>query len=387
MRQAVPIPRTGRDAHQPHDAMTDSRTPSGHDRPYRTYHSSRRAPRMATDEAGFDELGADAPFADEERRRGPTAAPRPSRRRRGRRRLHGWRLALLVFTCLVLIALLAAGLWAFFAWRTVDKAVSLANARVKSTTRAQLTPDDGSLFSHPTTILVLGVDKRTNDPGRSDSIMLLRSNPATHTFSQLSIARDMRVAVPGHGVGKINTGYFWGGPALAIRTVRGFTGIPINHVVIVNFLGFKEVIDAVGGVDIYVPRTISSLYTGGRTVTFTKGWNHMDGERAIVYARIRKLDNDFYRQARQQQVMQALQKKLTTFSNLSRLPGITAQLMKGVSTDLTATQLVELAWRKWRADSTHSYILKGTPALIDGQSYIVSDRAANLKMIRQFLAG
>jgi LCP family protein required for cell wall assembly len=298
----------------------------------------------------------------------------------------GWRLALLILTGLVVAALIAAGVWALFAWRTVDKAVAKANARIADTTRVQLTSDGGGgIFSHPTTILVLGVDKRAHDPGRSDSIILLRSDPATHTFSQLSIARDMRVAVPGHGMGKINTGYFWGGPALAIRTIRGFTGIPIDHIVVISFQGFTKVIDAVGGIDIYVPRTITSWYSGGRTVTFKKGWHHMDGKRAMIYARIRKVDNDFYRQARQQRVMQALQKKLTSFSNLRHLPAITAQLMKGISTDLTTWQLTQLAWRKWRADKTFRYILKGTPAMIDGQSYVVSDRAANLRMIHKFL--
>ncbi len=270
-------------------------------------------------------------------------------------------------------------------WRTVDAAVRIANGRIDRATRAALTPDQGSIFSHPTVILVLGVDKRPDDPGRSDSIMLLRSDPSTHSISELSIARDMLVNVPGHGQGKINTGFFWGGPALAIRTVEQFTGIKINHVVVVNFHGFEKVIDAVGGVDIYVPKTISSIYIGGRTVTFTKGWNHMDGKRAMIYARIRKLDNDFYRQARQQQVVQALEKKLSGFGNLPHLPSNAAGVVRYLSTDLSTWQLVQFGWRKWRASHTYQYVLKGTPAMIGGQDYVVSDRAANLRMIHAFL--
>jgi LCP family protein required for cell wall assembly len=308
------------------------------------------------------------------------AGARPRRRRRLR-----WRVALFVTLGIVLTLLLAVGVWAFFGWRTVDAAVTKANHRINAATRAALTPDHGSIFSHPTTILILGVDKRHDDPGRSDSIMLLRSDPATHSISELSIARDMRVNVPGHGMGKINTGYFWGGPALAIRTIEDFTGIKINHVVVVNFYGFEHAIDAVGGIDVYVPRTITSWYSGGVTVTFKKGWNHMNGARAMIYARIRKVDNDFYRQGRQQQVVQALEKKLSGLGDLPSLPSHAAAVVENVATDLSTWQLAQLAWRKWRAAHTYQYILQGTPAMIGGQSYVISDRAANLQMIHRFM--
>jgi LCP family protein required for cell wall assembly len=366
-----------------------SAAPEGPARPYKTYRSSGRARRRRADDVAL--AGRTPPSDptllyedfDEAQRDGCPALPgeRPRRRRRRAR----WKIVLLVVLAVLLAVLLAAGLWSYFAWRTVDKAVHIANGRIDSPTRAALTPDQGSIFSHPTVILVLGVDKRPNDPGRSDSIMLLRSDPATHSISQLSIARDMRVSVPGHGVGKINTGFFWGGPALAIRTVEGFTGIKINHVVVVNFHGFEKVIDAVGGVDISVPKTISSIYTGGRTVTFKKGLNHMDGKRAMIYARIRKLDSDFFRQARQQQVVQALEKKLSGFGNLPHLPSNAAGVVRYLSTDLHTWQLVQLGWRKWRASHTYQYVLKGTPAMIGGQSYVVSDHTANLRMIHAFL--
>jgi len=368
-----------------------STAPDKPSRSYKTYRSGGRARRRRASDVA---LGAsDTPASDPTlRSEDYDEAPREDLRRHAgerpprRRRRFTWKIALLVLLAVVLAVLLAVGLWSYFSWRTVDKAVHIANARIDRATRAALAPDGGSIFSHPTVILVLGVDKRPDDPGRSDSIMLMRSNPATHSISQLSIARDMRVDVPGHGSGKINTGFFWGGPALAIRTVEQFTGVTINHVVVVNFYGFEHVIDAVGGVDIYVPRTISSIYIGGRTVTFHKGWNHMNGTRAMIYARIRKLDNDFYRQARQQQVVQALEKKLGGLGNLPHLPSNAASVVRYLSTDLTTWQLTQLAWRKWRASHTYQYVLKGTPAMIGGQSYVVSDRAANLRMIHAFMS-
>ena len=362
----------------------DKRPPENAGKPYATYRGGGRARRRRADDVALTAGSPAKPFAwDEEEDLEPAqgAGQSPPRRRRRFR----WKVFLLVSLALVLALLLAAGLWGFFAWRTVDAAVQKANHRINAATRAQLTPDGGSIFSHPTTILVLGVDKRAHDPGRSDSIVLMRSDPSTHSFSQLSIARDMRVNIPGRGMGKINTGYFWGGPALAVRTIRDFTGIAINHIVVIDFNGFPRAIDAVGGVDVYVPRTITSWYSGGQTVTFTKGWNHMDGKRAMVYARIRKVDSDFFRQARQQQILQALQKKIASFGNLPDLPSDASKIVRALSNDLTTWQLAQLAWRKWRTAHTYNYVLRGTPAMIGGQDYVVSDRAANLRMINAFM--
>ena len=86
-------------------------------------------------------------------------------------------------------------------------------------------------------------------PGRSDSILLVRVDPGRNRIAELSIPRDLRVTIPGHGDDRINAAYTLGGPALAIQTVRALTGIPINHVVLVDFSGFRELVDALGGRD------------------------------------------------------------------------------------------------------------------------------------------
>jgi len=196
----------------------------------------------------------------------------------------------------------------------------------------------------------------------------------------------MRVAIPGNGYSKINAAFAWGGPPLALQTVRGFTGIPINHIVIVTMSKFPRVVNSVGGIDVYVPKTISSWYSGNRTVTFHKGWNHMNGTRALEYSRFREVDSDFFRMARQQQVLQAFEKKLTARGNLLRLPQIGATIMDAVATDLNTHQLLELAYLKWRTPASHSYknILQGTPQYIDGVDYVISDTARNLALLKQF---
>jgi len=306
-----------------------------------------------------------------------TAAPRARRRR-------WW-----VIPAAVGGVLLAAFLvWGILGYRAFASGVAVSNKKVDERARAALSPAAGSILTHPTTILVLGVDQRSGEPARSDTIMLMRFNPKTHSISQLSIPRDMLVNIPGNGQSKINAAYAWGGAALSVRTVRQFTGIPINHVMILNMRGFPAMIDAVGGVDVYVPKTISSWYTGGTTVTFKRGWNHMDGVRAEKYVRMRKVDNDFFRMARQQQVVQALQKKVMARGSLPRLPWTGKKIVKRIGTDLSAPQLIELAYLKWRTPKDHNFklVMQGSPSYIGGVSYVVSERATNLRMIKRFLS-
>ena len=133
--------------------------------------------------------------------------------------------------------------------------------RARGRTR-QLTKTDGLLVSKPTTILVLGTDGG-NRPGReganrSDSIMLLRTDPGKRRLAYLSIPRDLQVEIPDVGFSKINAANQIGGPALALRTVEDLTGLDVNHVAFVDFDRFEELIDAVGGIEVNVPRRIRS---------------------------------------------------------------------------------------------------------------------------------
>src|SRR5437868_7926621 len=152
--------------------------------------------------------------------------------------------------------------WAVASFFAVGSGVSAANKRLDVDARAALTHQNGLLSSHATTILVLGTDNAPI-PGRrgdrhSDSIMLVRTDPKHHRIAYLSIPRDLRVTVPGVGDTKINAAMQAGGPVLAIRTVAQYTGVAINHVVVVNFADFKGLIDALGGITVNVPRAIVS---------------------------------------------------------------------------------------------------------------------------------
>jgi LCP family protein required for cell wall assembly len=232
-----------------------------------------------------------------------------------------------------------------------------------------LTKQSGLLVSHSSTILMLGTDNsnlasRAGDM-HSDSIMLLRTDPSHHRLYYLSIPRDIQVPIPGHGTQKINAAFQLGGPQLALQTIHDFTGLDINHVVVVNFGDFKDLIDAIGGIDVNVPKPIRSnrfdcpyasqarcqQWQGWR---FQKGKQHMSGQRALIYSRIREnmldpSETDVTRGARQQAVIDAVTSKLASVSTFFKLPFDGSSYVKPLTTDLSTSQLMELGWVKFRA--------------------------------------
>ena len=327
----------------------------------------------------------------------PTPARSPTTRSRRRRIRRGALVGLAVLGVLLVV-------WAVAGFLSFRSGVAKANERVPRSVLPLLTPQDGLLVSKPTTILVLGTDGglRADRAGsnRSDSIMLLRTDPGTGRLAFLSIPRDLRVDIPGVGTAKINAAYQSGGATLALRTVKELTGLEVNHVAFVDFDRFEELIDAVGGIDVAVPAPIvsnrfdcpyataarCSQWEGWR---FVKGRQHMDGRRALVYSRIRenRLDpseTDLDRARRQQQVVQATADRLTSLGGLLRLPFSGGDVMAPLATDLGATQLVQLGWVYFRADSGKALHcrLGGDPATIGGESVILGseDNVATVAM-------
>jgi LCP family protein required for cell wall assembly len=269
----------------------------------------------------------------------------------------------------VAVLLLLVVVWGVTSWFAFSSGVSDADKRLDPNAKLALSSQSGLLLSHSTTILMLGTDNakvggRTGDR-HSDSIMLLRTDPSHHRVYYLSIPRDIQVPIPGAGTQKINAAFQIGGPALAIRTIHSFTGIPIDHVMVVNFADFKDLIDALGGIDVNVPKPIRSNHFDCPYATqarcerwkgwrFEKGVQHMSGQRALVYSRIREnvldpSETDVTRGARQQDVMNAVAKKFTSFGVLLRMPFSGSSFAKPLTTDLSAGQLVQLGWVKFRA--------------------------------------
>lgn len=167
----------------------------------------------------------------------------------------------------------------------------------------------------PQTILLLGSDQRYVDikqknPVRSDTIILLRLNPERGATAVMSLPRDLKVRIPGHGTDKINAAYAIGGPSLSVQTIRNLLHIPINHVVNVNFGGFRRAVDRLGCVYTDVDRRYfndnSPPFGGGpdyATIDVKAGYQKLCGQDALDFVRYRHFDTDLVRAARQQQFL------------------------------------------------------------------------------------
>ena len=295
-------------------------------------------------------------------------------------------------------------LWGVLGYLSFARGVDDANARLPRGAERQLVRESGSMLSDPSTILVIGTDggkaPGRQDARRSDSLLLIRTEPSRHRISYLSIPRDLRVDIPGYGSGKINAANQFGGPALTIATVRALTGLKIDHVVIFDFDGFRELIDAIGGVEIDVPRRIQSNafdcpYKPARCESwdgwrFAKGKQHMDGRRALVYSRIRTnelnpADNDVTRVGRQQAVADAVGDKIASVGTFFKLPFVGDSIAAPLVTDLSAWELAQLGWVRFRADSGSSLHcrLGGEPSF-DGESVLLGSED-NVDVIAMFL--
>lgn len=208
----------------------------------------------------------------------------------------------------------------------------------------------------PVDIVILGVDAR---PGqryltRTDSIMLLNVTPRRFDVSLLSIPRDVFVEVPGYGMQRINTINVLAeqeaegsGPDLVKASMEENFGITVEHYVRLDFNGFIALVDAVGGIDIDVPKLIIDYnyptFDGGtETVQFDPGRQHMDGERALQYARTRHQDDDYRRAERQQQVVDALVKKLSDPRQIVNWPRVVRAIQSNTDTDLGALDMLRI---------------------------------------------
>ncbi len=214
------------------------------------------------------------------------------------------------------------------------------------------------------TILVLGIDERQQEKGpfRTDTMMLLTLDPVTLEAGMLSIPRDLWVPIPGYQDARINTAHFLGdlydyegspggGPGLAMETVEYNLGVPVDYYARLNFQGFIDLVDLIGGIDINVEETIhDDAYPTGdygtEVLHIEPGLHHFDGEMALKYARTRHGSSDFDRARRQQKVMLAILDRVTSLEMLpqlaSRAQDIFATVEDSVSTNMTLDEMLAL---------------------------------------------
>jgi LCP family protein required for cell wall assembly len=197
---------------------------------------------------------------------------------------------------------------------------------------------------HKINILVMGVDERSDDVGRSDTMFVATVDTNTKEVSLLSIPRDTRVKIPGFGWDKINHAYAEGRAKLSRQAVEEFLGIPIDYYALINFNGFYKIVDAIGGVTINVEKRMYYEDPYDKLVIdFRPGVQKMDGKTAIKYVRYRGEDGDIGRIERQQKFIKAMLQEVASPSVLTRIPAIIKEMNTVLSTDMSQGEMLNLA--------------------------------------------
>ena len=228
-------------------------------------------------------------------------------------------------------------------------------------------------------VLIMGVDKREDDVGRSDTLMIATIDPRLDKATLLSVPRDTRVKIRGRGYDKINAAYAYGGVELTESTVENFLGIDIDHYIQIDTNSFVKIIDAIGGVDIDVEKRM--FYedpwddNGGLVIDLYPGQQHMDGKTAVTYVRYRDSEGDIGRVKRQQAFMEACMDKVTSPEIVPRIPKIVREVIDAVETDMSLRQLLELAGALKAAaqNGLETDMVPGYPLYIDDISYWIPD--------------
>jgi LCP family protein required for cell wall assembly len=205
-------------------------------------------------------------------------------------------------------------------------------------------------------ILLLGGDSRGEDSGRSDSVMVASIDPVTKKATLMSILRDTYVNIPGHGQSRLNAAFSYGGPDLTRQTVSDLLGIPIQYYVYTDFNGFIALVDSVGGIDLDVEKDMHYTSKADKhqfDIDLKKGMQHMDGKTALQYVRFRHdATSDFTRTERQRKFITELGGKIQSTSSLIKLPSILNSISPYIETNLSTTEMLQLASLGFNIDAT-----------------------------------
>ncbi len=244
----------------------------------------------------------------------------------------------------------------------------------------------------PLYVLVLGVDRRPSEaggaPSRSDTIMLAQVSPGSGRVQLLSVPRDLLVEVEPGVEDRINTAYAYGGVGQTAAAVEDLTGIPVDRHAVVDFGGFEDAIDALGGVTLEVEEPVR-LGMEGRRVYIPAGRQELDGLEALAYARYRGTAcGDLGRIRRQQRLVAALRQQALGWDTITRLPGIVRVAHGNVDTDLGVLQAVSLGRAlagRGEEGGMRSFRLEGNPEILpNGDAVLVPDAAANAEVLEDF---
>jgi LCP family protein required for cell wall assembly len=294
-------------------------------------------------------------------------------RKRRRRRVLLWSLIGVV----VLILAIGGGsyLWLYNRLDAAGTTDSSLISAVSETLPGAVDPPDA------TDILVLGSDKRANNAegveSRSDTIMLVHVDPDSNYLSILSLPRDLRVDIPGHGMGKLNAAYTLGGPTLTMQTVEQLTQVNIEQYLQIDFKAFQDITNALGGVYVDVDRRYyrNDADQKYEPIKLSPGYQLLNGGDALDYVRFRHdLNLDFGRMERQQRFLVAAREQISGWNLAVKLPGLINALVSNVETTIKPIPLQKLALWAIRLDGSRIRqisVIGDTPT-IDGESFVVA---------------
>jgi LCP family protein required for cell wall assembly len=298
----------------------------------------------------------------------------------------------------------------FVAWLLLSLVLFLVSAQIESGSGlpgnvARALHSGPNMVTGTDTILVLGLDQRppgSKEPGafaggiRSDSIMLWRIGGGTSR--RLSIPRDTVASIPGYGQSKINAAYSYGGAALAIRTIENFTGVSVDHVIVVNLANFPKFINDVGGVDVKTGRICSKISggkkNGGFSLYLKPGKHHLNGTEALTLARTREnacnaASTDLTRDAYQQQILNSIKSRLSSPGIIPRLPWTAWDAPKAVRTDMGGLTMLQLFFAAEIGGSAPTDVLHpaSSVTLSDGEDALVAAPAEIHRAVHKLMHG
>jgi LCP family protein required for cell wall assembly len=300
---------------------------------------------------------------------------------------------ILIWTAISVVAIaLAIGLAGFiFVYHTLGKIGE--DTEVIYEAKQQL---DVPLPDEPKNILVLGTDEDPDGTNkRSDTIMLVRVDPANESISILSFPRDLIVDIPGYGQDKINTAYAVGGTSLAIETIRDLTEQPVHDFVLMDYTGFEEAVDALGGVYVDVDRRYFNDNSDAmweeayEPIDIDPGYQRLSGSDALAYVRYRHTDNDFMRIARQQYFISDVKSQTLTWGNVTMIPEVADAFASHTTSDIGRSDLLSLT--KFILSIKRDRIFQAQVPVLEkiggpAGSYVALDKKEFPKAIENFLS-
>ena len=292
----------------------------------------------------------------------------------------------------LVIVLASAGATAVAAWHEVDKVVAAfkGTAHIKG---IKGVIDDANAGS-PQTILLIGSDKRSKNAidvrrgviGKplSDTMILMRLDPSKGATALLSLPRDLKVAIPGYGVDKLNAAYAEGGARLTVRAIKALTHIHINHVINVDFHGFSKAVNALGCVYLDVDRRYYNQSNSYAKIDIQPGYQRLCGQDALSYVRFRHEDNDLVRATRQQDFLRQVKQQVGAFGLLSKRNKLLGIFSHYTASDLSSRTGILRLMTLAIASAGHPIREVHFRAKI-GPSYVYARASVVRQTVRQFL--